>query len=147
MPGSIASDAAVAAAVHDHLRSHAANTECFWDTVSLVDMAMDASAEHVVAEFALDSSIDEALGLPTELIYTRSHEHAEAAPAALEELVNAVEGPLIQESVWQAAVHPQAAPTRPLTEGLFNVVDGQASAKVKMSSANHRNAEIQAKKD
>lgn len=44
---------------------------------------------------------------------------AEAAPVE-------VEGPANEESV-QTVAHVQVAPTGPFTEGLFNVVDGQAS--------------------
>lgn len=54
-PGSTASDAAIAAA------HHLANTDSFVDTASLMDMAIDTSADHIVAEFVLESSMDEGI--------------------------------------------------------------------------------------
>ncbi|XP_037521437.2 uncharacterized protein LOC125756167 [Rhipicephalus sanguineus] len=108
-----------------HGTSHVANSE-FIGAASLGELTaaepadyIDTSAGNVIAEFILDSSVDEALGLPQTLIYGTSHEHTEAAPVE-------VEGPPNEESV-QTVAHAQVAPTGPFTEGLFNVVDGQAS--------------------
>ncbi|KAL1476951.1 hypothetical protein MTO96_036113 [Rhipicephalus appendiculatus] len=71
-PGSSGSIAAVAAP--HHLASDAANAGNFVAEVSMVDMVVDTSAENV-SEFILESSVDEVLGLPKEMIYAVPQEH------------------------------------------------------------------------
>ncbi|KAL1427926.1 hypothetical protein MTO96_003084 [Rhipicephalus appendiculatus] len=70
-PGPSGSIAAVA--VPHHLASDAANADNFVEA-SFVDMVVDTSAENV-SEFILDSSVDEVLGLPKEMIYAEPEEH------------------------------------------------------------------------
>ncbi|KAL1483611.1 hypothetical protein MTO96_033066 [Rhipicephalus appendiculatus] len=119
-PGPSGSIAAVAAP--HPLTSDAANADNFVEA-SFVDMVVDTSAENV-SEFILESSVDEVLGLPKEMIYAVPQEHAEEAAGA--KGLNAGEGALADGS-QQATVNALAAPTCPATEGLFAIVDGQAS--------------------
>ncbi|KAL1485951.1 hypothetical protein MTO96_031622 [Rhipicephalus appendiculatus] len=120
-PGTSGSIAAVSAP--HHLASDAANADNFVEA-TFVDMVVDTSTENV-SEFILESSVDEVLGLPKEMIYAVPQEHAEEAAGVKGS--SAGEGALADDGSQQATVNALAAPTCLTTEGLFAIVDGQAS--------------------
>ncbi|KAL1487061.1 hypothetical protein MTO96_008364 [Rhipicephalus appendiculatus] len=139
--------------------SRVANTEFIVGSASLGESTAAEPADcidttgHVVAEFILNSSVDEALGLPEELIYDPSHEqeqHTAPSPERTQNEVGATakcKDATVQEDAENlASVADQdrngagtlclgAAAADTLTRVLFEAIDGQDAATKIFSTA------------